>query len=123
MVLPPAPFKKWRTCPRCLPASKKSPQNPSISLALRPETIRHPDKRSKLENGATCGLSEIPEYVTTRFTWHRFAAIQIWIFVLFLIYTSIAELNAVLGGGRIGKIFFARRSAGIASKCQGVVTE
>ena len=68
-------------------------------------------------------LSEIPEYVTTRFTWHRFAAIQIWIFVLFLIYTSIAELNAVLGGGRIGKIFFARRSAGIASKCQGVVTE
>ena len=56
MVLPPAPFKKWRTCPRCLPASKKSPQNPSISLALRPETIRHPDKRSKLENGATCGL-------------------------------------------------------------------
>ena len=56
MVLPPAPFKKWRTCPRCLPASKKSPQNPSISLALRPETIRHPDKRSKLGNDATCGL-------------------------------------------------------------------
>jgi hypothetical protein len=27
-------------------------------------------------------LSEIPEYVATHFTWHRFAAIQIWIFVL-----------------------------------------
>ena len=37
---------------------EKIPQNPPISLALRPETIRHPDKRSKLENGATCGLGE-----------------------------------------------------------------
>ena len=35
---------------------EKIPQNPPISPALRPETIRHPDKRSKLENGATCGL-------------------------------------------------------------------
>ena len=36
---------------------EKIPQNPPISPALRPETIRHPDKRSKLENDATCGLS------------------------------------------------------------------
>src|SRR6516225_12321494 len=35
---------------------EKIPQNPPISLALRPETIRHPDKRSKLGNDATCGL-------------------------------------------------------------------
>jgi hypothetical protein len=32
-------------------------------------------------------LPAIPEYVAAHFTWHRFAAIQIWIFVLFLIYT------------------------------------
>jgi|SRR6516165_2686838 len=37
---------------------EKIPQNPPISPALRPETIRHPDKRSKLENDATCGLGE-----------------------------------------------------------------
>jgi hypothetical protein len=36
-------------------------------------------------------LNAIPGYVATHFTWHRFAAIQIWIFVLFLIYTSIEE--------------------------------
>jgi hypothetical protein len=42
------------------------------------------------------------------FTWHRFAAIQIWIFVLFLIYTSVAELNARLGNGKLVKIFFTR---------------
>jgi hypothetical protein len=54
-------------------------------------------------------LGEIPEYVATHFTWHRFAAIQIWIFVLFLIYTSVAELNARFGKGELRKIFFTRR--------------
>ena len=53
----------------------------------------------------------IPKYVTTHFTWHRFAAIQIWIFVLFLIYTSVSELNARLGDGELGKMFFSRRSS------------
>jgi hypothetical protein len=55
-------------------------------------------------------LSAIPEYVATHFTWHRFAAIQIWIFVLFLIYTSVEELNARLGEGELMKIFFTRHS-------------
>jgi hypothetical protein len=56
-------------------------------------------------------LSEIPEYVATHFSWHRFAAIQIWIFVLFLIYTSVAELNARFFEGKLIKIFFTRRSS------------
>ena len=46
-------------------------------------------------------LSGLPEYVSTHFTWDRFAAIQIWIFVLFLVYTSLAELNAHLGHGEL----------------------
>ena len=37
-----------------------------------------------LAGGTFGGFSE---YLLTHFTWHRFAAIQIWIFVLFLIYT------------------------------------
>jgi hypothetical protein len=53
----------------------------------------------------------IPKYVTTHFTWHRFAAIQIWIFVLFLIYTSVSELNARLGNGELRKMYFSRRSS------------
>ncbi|MBV9297985.1 MAG: hypothetical protein JO066_03340 [Verrucomicrobia bacterium] len=53
----------------------------------------------------------IPKYVTTHFTWHRFAAIQIWIFVLFLIYTSVSELNARLGNGELIKLFFTGRSS------------
>jgi hypothetical protein len=55
-------------------------------------------------------LSGIPEYTATHFTWHRFAAIQIWIFVLFLIYTSVAELNARFGDGKLIKILFTGHS-------------
>lgn len=44
------------------------------------------------------------------FSWHRFLFIQIWILVLFLIYTSAAELNSLLGDGELWKIFFTRRS-------------
>jgi hypothetical protein len=51
-------------------------------------------------------LGAIPDYVATHFTWHRFAAIQIWIFILFLIYTAVEELNARLGEGELMKIFF-----------------
>ena len=43
---------------------EKIPQNPPISPALRPETIRHPDKRSNLENDATCGLGAAKEEIT-----------------------------------------------------------
>jgi hypothetical protein len=53
----------------------------------------------------------IPKYLTTHFTWHRFAAIQIWIFLLFLMYTSVSELDARLGNGELRKMFFSRRSS------------
>jgi hypothetical protein len=56
-------------------------------------------------------VSAIPDYLVTHFTWHRFAAIQIWIFILFLIYTSVEELNARLGDGELVKIFFTKRSS------------
>ena len=55
-------------------------------------------------------FSGITEYVATHFNWHRFAAIQTRIFVLFLIYTSIEKLNARLGDGGLIKIFFPKRS-------------
>ncbi len=36
---------------------------------------------------------------------------QIWIFVLFLIYVTASELNALFGDGELRKIFFTRRSS------------
>jgi hypothetical protein len=55
-------------------------------------------------------LSGMYEYVTTHFTWNRFMAIQIWILVLFLMYTFFTELNALFGDGELSRILFTRRS-------------
>jgi hypothetical protein len=57
------------------------------------------------------------------FSWNRFVAIQIWIFVLFLIYTIGAELNSLFGDGELLKILFKRRSSGLKlSRRQGIRT-
>lgn len=55
-------------------------------------------------------LSGFGEHAVAMFTWQRFAAIQIWIFVLFLMYTFINELNRRLGEGRLFSMLF--RAAG-----------
>lgn len=65
-----------------------------------------------IEYGFSGGtLAGLPQYVTEHFTWHRFAAIQIWIFILFLIYVTATELNTLFGDGELVKIFFTRRSS------------
>jgi hypothetical protein len=56
-------------------------------------------------------LAGIPDYVTAHFSWDRFTAVQIWIFVLFLIYTTFHELNELFGQGELYKILFKRRSS------------
>jgi hypothetical protein len=62
-------------------------------------------------------LEKIVEYLFSggtlagNFSWHRFAAIQIWIFVLFLIYVSATEFNSLFGDGELAKILFTRRSS------------
>jgi hypothetical protein len=45
------------------------------------------------------------------FTWRRFAAIQIWIFVCFLAYTTATELSYLLGEGQLFRLFFRHRSS------------
>jgi hypothetical protein len=56
-------------------------------------------------------FSGIPDYMANHFSWNRFVAIQIWVFVLFLIYTIGAELNTLFGNGELMKILFTRRSS------------
>jgi hypothetical protein len=56
-------------------------------------------------------LAGIPEYVAEHFSWHRFAAVQIWIFILFLVYVIATELNTLFGDGELAKILFTRRSS------------
>jgi hypothetical protein len=57
-------------------------------------------------------IAQIPEHITEHFSWHRFVAIQLWILVLFLIYTTLKELNTRLGPGTLARMFFGRRAGG-----------
>jgi hypothetical protein len=55
-------------------------------------------------------LRDVPEFVSAHFSWSQFAAVQIWIFVLFLIYATAAELSALFGEGEMVRIFLTRGS-------------
>lgn len=44
------------------------------------------------------------------FNWHRFAAIQIWIFTCFLVYVTATEVSALLGEGQLFRLLFRHRS-------------
>jgi hypothetical protein len=59
-------------------------------------------------------LGGIGEHAVMDFSWQRFAAIQIWIFILFLIYTFINELNTRLGEGELSRMLFRRSTTGLA---------
>jgi hypothetical protein len=48
-----------------------------------------------------------------KFSWHRFLAIQIWLFVLFLIYVTFTELNLLFGEGELRHMLFNHRSAAL----------
>jgi len=43
------------------------------------------------------------------FSWHRFIAVQLWIFVLFLVYVTASEFNRLFGHGELGRILFTYR--------------
>src|SRR5271169_436396 len=54
-------------------------------------------------------LGEFLPHLASTFSWHRFAAIQIWIFVLFLIYVTASELNQLFGQGELRRILLTHR--------------
>jgi hypothetical protein len=43
------------------------------------------------------------------FTWHRFAAIQIWLFTCFLLYVTAVEVSKALGPGKLRQLIFGPR--------------
>jgi len=48
-------------------------------------------------------------YMVATFDWHRFIAIQLWIFVLFLIYETATELNHLFGQGELSHLLLTAR--------------
>jgi hypothetical protein len=63
-----------------------------------------------LVEGGALGHGGFVEHQLGAFHWHQFVAVQLWIFVLFLVYVTASELNTLLGDGELFKIFFKRRS-------------
>jgi hypothetical protein len=61
-----------------------------------------------IRGGAVGGFAR---HMIEDFLWQRFVAEQIWIAVLFLIYTTGTELNTLFGDGELSKILFTRRSS------------
>ena len=49
------------------------------------------------------GGTPFAEFLAT-FSWHRFLAIQIWLFVLFLVYVTFHELSQLLGEGELKQV-------------------
>lgn len=45
------------------------------------------------------------------FNWHRFAAVQIWIFTTFLIYVAATEIGDLMGEGQLFRLLFRHRSS------------
>ena len=56
-------------------------------------------------------LNDMQHYIATNFTWNQFFAIQIWVLVLFLIYTFLHELITLFGHGELRRILFTWRSS------------
>jgi hypothetical protein len=48
-------------------------------------------------------------HLTTIFSWHRFLAISLWIFVLFLIYVTASEFSQLFGPAEMRRLLFTYR--------------
>jgi hypothetical protein len=68
-----------------------------------------------LVGGGALGGGRFIEHLLGTFSWAHFTAVQLWMFVLFLIYVTASELNQLLGDGELFKIFFTRRSSELKS--------
>jgi len=68
-----------------------------------------------LTQGGALGGGRYVEHLVGTFSWAHFTAVQLWIFVLFLIYVAASELNLLFGDGELFKIFFVRRTSELKS--------
>lgn len=56
------------------------------------------------------GFGSVFESMLGQFTWHRFVAVHVWIFICFLVYVFGTELNALVGDGQLVRLLFRHRS-------------
>jgi hypothetical protein len=81
-----------------------------VGIARLLETLIH-----YLAADGALGGGGFIEHVFGTWSWPRFIATQMWIFVLFLVWVTATELNELLGEGELFRIFFTRRSSALKS--------
>jgi len=62
-------------------------------------------------------------YLRTTFSWHRFSAISLWVFVLFLIYVTASEISHLFGPGELRRLFFSSRPSDLQLNRQQRIRE
>lgn len=68
-----------------------------------------------LIEGGAIGQGQFIAHQMSSFSWHQFIAVQLWVFVLFLVYVTGNEISQLLGDGELFKIFLTRRSSELKS--------
>jgi len=56
-------------------------------------------------------LADFPHFLVAQFSWPRFLATQLWLMVLFLVYVTARELNALFGDGELPRVFLRWHSS------------
>lgn len=62
-----------------------------------------------LINGGAIGHGGFIEEMLGTFSWARFISVQMWVFVLFLVFIAANELNRLFGDGELYRMFFIFR--------------
>ena len=68
-----------------------------------------------LVEGGIMGGGGFLQDLLGRFRWDHFIAVQLWLFVLFLVYVTANEFNTLVGDGELSKIVFTRPSSALKS--------
>lgn len=58
-----------------------------------------------VEQGSVTGANGL---LMSEISWPRFWAVQIWLFVLFFVFSALRELSRALGRGAVQRLFFGR---------------
>jgi hypothetical protein len=56
---------------------------------------------------------DFSSYLATTFSWRHFAAVSLWLFVLFLVYVTASEFSQLFGRGEVRRLLFTRRPSNL----------
>jgi hypothetical protein len=96
---------KFRGAPLIQPIIYKS-----LFYSLVVLVVRFIEKVVEFALGAH-GFGNAFQHSIHDFTWHKFVAVHVWIFICFFIYVTATEIIDLLGEGQLFRLFFRHRAS------------